>query len=681
MRFQPKNIGREFVRWYYTVLNRSPDQLHCFYDKAATFIHDDIDPTQQKTVSVVGKQAICEVMKLRQMHYRHTCTVVNAIDTAETIDSGLVVQVFGEISYNDKTARSFSQTFVLMAASPIKYYVLNEIFRFRDFLPSEPVQRNRTETESSMASYDMNATFIDNSHMNGVHEEDSAMGHDESGESIDELQSKHLKSLLHDSLNKDGRMPTYRKQIESAVPVTVAVTGATIEQISETAQKLFQDKCIITVGGVINPNIKFEEEEKTDHVEMSSMESQTIAFAETKPKKLSKSKRKKLAKSQSKESDDMKLVNSSGESNEKPNEDENRNVIEPTAPIVEASEVTDRESLPTTVQTMPKPPEGAEVMSKLSEMSKKESPALATDANVETNSAVVDAKDDEREEPVELATPVETIVTKPVSYAELLKIAREKTRSSSLPTLSTSTSDLRKNSLPIVKDKPLIIRNSMRRRSDKISPPRHRGNNKATISLFYILFQNFNAFLLSSLSPTDYRSDNVLQVFIGNIVQSATDDDLRRLFSPFGAIARLRIHSNIEKSWLPHYAFVTYENIDAVRRCLKKRNSFWFPESGPNRLKLNVNGDESIVMSDNEEKTDTNQPEPKQRRDLKKFSKDFVLTNSTATSKATKNESTAAADRNNNNNKKNKGKPESRQLACERVHGGRDMPRRIPSKA
>lgn len=160
------------------------------------------------------------------------------------------------------------------------------------------------------------------------------------------------------------------------------------------------------------------------------------------------------------------------------------------------------------------------------------------------------------------------------------------------------------------------------------------------------------------------------------------------MFSKFGQITRFRIHSNPEKSWLPLYAFVTYENIDAVRRCLAQRNSLYYPENAPNRLKLNVNGDESIVLADEEspEKNATNADKPtgsnrstKRRRDLKKFHNNFVISGT-----AKKEEPVAA---NKNIEMKTTKIPiesqamKSRQLHCERIHGGRNEMRRIAGKA
>lgn len=60
---------------------------------------------------------------------------------------------------------------------------------------------------------------------------------------------------------------------------------------------------------------------------------------------------------------------------------------------------------------------------------------------------------------------------------------------------------------------------------------------------------------------------------MGNIPREASEDDIRMIFQRFGQIVRFRMHSHPVKSWIPRYAFVTYETIDAVQECLKKRVS------------------------------------------------------------------------------------------------------------
>lgn len=66
-----------------------------------------------------------------------------------------------------------------------------------------------------------------------------------------------------------------------------------------------------------------------------------------------------------------------------------------------------------------------------------------------------------------------------------------------------------------------------------------------------------------------------LQVFIGNIPHSASEEGIRKMFSKFGNLTRIRLHTNPRKEWLPRYAFISYENIHAVRQCLMKKVSIF----------------------------------------------------------------------------------------------------------
>lgn len=127
-------------------------------------------------------------------------------------------------------------------------------------------------------------------------------------------------------------------------------------------------------------------------------------------------------------------------------------------------------------------------------------------------------------------------------------------------------------------------------------------------------------------------NNDQMQVFIGNIPHSADEDDIRRMFSRFGRLIRVRFHSNIRKEWLPRYAFITYDNIQSAQQCLMKKvilniffmiytqdlicdmccsyiktnsilipytqNEFYWPENGFDRQKLNVNGDPSVDIWD-----------------------------------------------------------------------------------
>lgn len=235
MKFQAKNIGREFVRRYYTILNRSPENLHCFYNDDAKFVHDDVDVRKSKTISVVGKAAIREAVLARLLRHRHRCTIVDGVDTIETINNGLVVKVFGEIAYGAEEMRPFDQTFILGAASSVQFYIYNEIFRYRDVSSAQhsPLIATSENRQPAAGGDDVAALNL---------------------EQMNEMQTQHLKSILQDA----------SRAASTQIPTSKLKAAPQSNHISERTNKLFQDKCIITIGNVLNPNIEFDESSGSD---------------------------------------------------------------------------------------------------------------------------------------------------------------------------------------------------------------------------------------------------------------------------------------------------------------------------------------------------------------------------------------------------------------------------------
>lgn len=76
------------------------------------------------------------------------------MDSQATLGNGVVVQVTGELSNAGQPMRRFTQTFVLAAQSPKKYYVHNDIFRYQDEIISdeecEPDAHSEEEEEVIM---------------------------------------------------------------------------------------------------------------------------------------------------------------------------------------------------------------------------------------------------------------------------------------------------------------------------------------------------------------------------------------------------------------------------------------------------------------------------------------------------------------------------------------------------
>lgn len=69
------------------------------------------------------------------------------MDSQATLGSGVVVQVTGELSNAGQPMRRFTQTFVLAAQSPKKYYVHNDIFRYQDEIISDEECEPDTHSE------------------------------------------------------------------------------------------------------------------------------------------------------------------------------------------------------------------------------------------------------------------------------------------------------------------------------------------------------------------------------------------------------------------------------------------------------------------------------------------------------------------------------------------------------
>jgi hypothetical protein len=57
--------------------------------------------------------------------------LLSTVDSVESVNGGIVIQVLGELSNYNAPSQKFAQTFFLaMSQSPTGYYVLNNIFRF-----------------------------------------------------------------------------------------------------------------------------------------------------------------------------------------------------------------------------------------------------------------------------------------------------------------------------------------------------------------------------------------------------------------------------------------------------------------------------------------------------------------------------------------------------------------------
>lgn len=145
----PIQVGREFVRQYYTLLNHAPELLYRFYSVNSTYVHGGKYCNGEPAEPVIGQKEInCKIGSLKFVDCH---TKIKQVDAHSTIGNGVVVQVTGELSNAGNPLRRFMQTFVLapQGDNPFKFYVHNDIFRYQDevFMDDTPSEHSDNEPE------------------------------------------------------------------------------------------------------------------------------------------------------------------------------------------------------------------------------------------------------------------------------------------------------------------------------------------------------------------------------------------------------------------------------------------------------------------------------------------------------------------------------------------------------
>lgn len=142
----PSEVGWQFVPQYYTYVNKSPDRLHCFYNKTSTFIHGT---EGEDGTPCYGQQEIHN--KITSIGFEDCKVFIHSVDAQSSANGGIIIQVIGEMSNRSEPWRKFVQTFFL-AEQPNGYFVLNDIFRFLKDPDSDGSEPEQTTTEAEQVS-------------------------------------------------------------------------------------------------------------------------------------------------------------------------------------------------------------------------------------------------------------------------------------------------------------------------------------------------------------------------------------------------------------------------------------------------------------------------------------------------------------------------------------------------
>ena len=84
--------------------------------------------------------------------FKDCAVILSSVDSMESMNGGVVIQVLGELSNDGAPSQKFAQTFFLASVPPSGYFVLNNIFRYlkedidSDFDDAEPDSANEMDT-------------------------------------------------------------------------------------------------------------------------------------------------------------------------------------------------------------------------------------------------------------------------------------------------------------------------------------------------------------------------------------------------------------------------------------------------------------------------------------------------------------------------------------------------------
>ncbi|XP_009277593.1 ras GTPase-activating protein-binding protein 2 isoform X2 [Aptenodytes patagonicus] len=208
----PLLVGREFVRQYYTLLNKAPDFLHRFYGRNSSYVHGGLDASGKPQEAVYGQAEIHK--KVMSLQFSECHTKIRHVDAHATLSDGVVVQVMGELSNNGQPMRKFMQTFVLApeGSVPNKFYVHNDIFRYEDEVfgdsegeldeeSEEEVEEEQEERQPSPEPVQENAssTYYENHPVtNGIEEALEESSHEPEPELESETKTEALKAEVEE---------------------------------------------------------------------------------------------------------------------------------------------------------------------------------------------------------------------------------------------------------------------------------------------------------------------------------------------------------------------------------------------------------------------------------------------------------------------------------------------------
>lgn len=605
----PQSVGREFVRQYYTLLNKAPNQLHRFYNNNSSFIHGE-------SSLVVGQKNIHN--RILQLNFHDCHAKISQVDAQATLGNGVVVQVTGELSNDGQPMRRFTQTFVLAAQSPKKYYVHNDIFRYQDLYTDEENDgESRSENDEELneqqtvSSNDQSPTQVVNA---SVELQPQAQ---------QQLPAQVVATTPSGIISQQAAAPQQQQQTAiyyslsataggrpvqvlaappraTAVPLTAQYAAAPPPQVPTTPSTANQMNGVVTHDDLLNAANVLPPQQQQSLVSQNTSPPSVVA-----PVPIA------VTTVMAQQTGNTSAIPQTTPSNAG-NFQQSPIVPQPQQLLV-AQKSHQHVSTGLMMQTQTVVEEDVDISTTGTATTTSETnlatPAAVPSVAESTTAPMVDdfktINEQQQQEKYEASKHQQN---EPKTYANLFKSSsspsgfvnaamqqqqqiqqQASTNSSnfqSTPTTISTTTFSQSNTVTSSSSSVYNNRNDnslMRMDNNQIqsgSMPQRMNSTRIN--------KDFDR----RTSTTQQFGDNQ-QLFFGNVPHIATEEELKALFSRFGTVIELRIHSKSGNKLPPgvryplNYGFVTYEDPESVQNCLSNC-PLYFPESGPDMQKLNV---------------------------------------------------------------------------------------------
>lgn len=171
------------------------------------------------------------------LNFRDCHTKIRQVDSLETTNRSVVVQVIGELSNNGEPMRRFFQTFILAPRTPTHYYVRNDIFRYQDevfvdddegYTEENCDDQSNHLTDNTTDTGDNTSTVLNSSLVNNNNQSQQKTGTEKLNGQLNETEK----------LNNDSERNKFSRMNPEISPINlVSSTGSATNELNNSSSE------------------------------------------------------------------------------------------------------------------------------------------------------------------------------------------------------------------------------------------------------------------------------------------------------------------------------------------------------------------------------------------------------------------------------------------------------------